>query len=131
MRITTVQTGSTLVSSAVPDRSTHGNPLAYTGLFQKRSNRIEVPVKCFYVEVAGHHFLIDAGWSKAVASDPKGHLGFGLWFASEPVMEEQQAAVNQLSEKKIEIFLAEWIQSHDSFENAPPICTPCTPYKAA
>lgn len=32
---------------------------------------------------------------------------------------------------KIEIFLAEWIQSHDSFENAPPFCTPCTPYKAA
>ena len=32
---------------------------------------------------------------------------------------------------KIEIFLAEWIQSNDSFENAPPFCTPCTPYKAA
>jgi hypothetical protein len=29
-----------------------------------------------------------------------------------------------------EIFFAEWIQSHDSFENAPPFCTPCTPYKA-
>ena len=28
---------------------------------------------------------------------------------------------------QIEIFLAEWIQSHDSFENAPPFCTPCTP----
>lgn len=64
-----------------------------------------VPVKCFYVEVAEHHVLIDAGWSKAVASDPKGHLGFGLWFASEPVMEERQAAVNQLRGKKIDAIL--------------------------
>ena len=30
-----------------------------------------------------------------------------------------------------EIFLAEWIQSHDSFENAPPFCTPCTPHIVA
>ena len=28
---------------------------------------------------------------------------------------------------KIEIFLAEWIQSNDSFENAPPFCTPLHP----
>ncbi len=28
---------------------------------------------------------------------------------------------------EIEIFLAEWIQSHDSFENAPPFCTPLHP----
>ncbi len=51
MLVQTIQTGSTIVSSAVPDRSTYRNPYAYTGLFQNRKKRIEVPVKCFYVEV--------------------------------------------------------------------------------
>lgn|GEM_PF-1508295 len=34
MKIYTLQTGSTLVSSAVPDRSSHRWTYAYTGLFQ-------------------------------------------------------------------------------------------------
>lgn len=61
MNIQTVRTGWTLVSSAVPDRSTHRFGLAYTGLFQRRSKRIKVPVKCFYVQVAGHSLLVDTG----------------------------------------------------------------------
>ncbi len=93
------------MSNAVPDRSTHKSPYAYTGLFQKRKNRIELPVKCFYVNVGNHHFLIDAGWSKAVATHPIKHLGFGLFFASEPVMKEEEAAINQLSGKTIDAIL--------------------------
>ncbi|MGI6535166.1 MAG: hypothetical protein ACOX12_01935 [Eggerthellaceae bacterium] len=87
MNIQTVRTGWTLVSSAVPDRSTHRFGLAYTGLFQRRSKRIKVPVKCFYVQVAGHSLLVDTGWSVQVVDHPLRHLGFGLWFASEPVMD--------------------------------------------
>ncbi len=96
MVIKTIQTGYTLVSPAVPDRSTRKNPYSYTGLFQKKKNRIKVPVKCFYIEVNGHRFLVDAGWSVKVTQDARGHLGFGLYFASEPVMKESGAAVNQL-----------------------------------
>ncbi len=98
MLIQTIQTGSTLVSPAVPDRSSRKNPYAYTGLFQQKKNRIQVPVKCFYVEVNQHSFLIDAGWSVQAAEHPKEHLGFGLYFASEPVMEASEAAVNQLGD---------------------------------
>lgn len=105
MKIQTIKTGSTLVSSAVPDRSTHRFSLAYTGLFQRRSNRISVPVKCFYVTVGEHSVLIDAGWSIEVVSHPIKHLGFGLWFASEPVMEENEAAVRQLYGKPIDLIL--------------------------
>jgi len=105
MKIETIKTGSTLVSSAVPDRSTHRFSLAYTGLFQKRKSRIEVPVKCFYAEVEGHHVLIDTGWSCDVVSHPLKHLGFGLWFASEPVMKEEEAAIHQLSGKPIDAIL--------------------------
>ena len=111
MKITTIKTGSTLVSSAVPDRSTHKSPIAYTGLFQSRSKRISVPVKCFYVSVADHHVLIDAGWSKEVVSHPIRHLGFGLWFASEPVMREEEAAVNQLADKPIDAILMTHLDS--------------------
>lgn len=90
MNIRVLQTGSTLVSSAVPDRSTHRWPYAYTDLFQKRSERLCVPVKAFLVETAGHRVLVDTGWSAECATHPIRHLGFGLWFASEPVMSEQE-----------------------------------------
>lgn len=103
--IRTVKTGSTLVSSAVPDRSSHKFGLAYTGLFQRRSSRICVPVKCFYVTVGEHSLLFDAGWSKEVVSDPKKHLGLGLMFASEPVMKPEEAAVKQLEGKRIDAIL--------------------------
>lgn len=103
--IQTIKTGSTLVSSAVPDRSTHKFSFAYTGLFQRRSSRISVPVKCFYVTVGGHNVLIDTGWSVDVVAHSMKHLGFGLWFASEPVMQEEEAAVRQLEGKPIDAIL--------------------------
>ena len=115
MNITTIKTGSTLVSSAVPDRSTHKNPMAYTGLFQRRSERICVPVKCFYVEVNNHYILIDAGWSKEVVNHLIKHLGVGLWFASEPVMSVEEAAVNQLKDRPIDaIFMTHLDSDHAS-----------------
>ena len=105
IKIETIRTGSTLVSSAVPDRSTKRFGLAYTGLFQKRSRRISVPVKCFYVNVGNHNVLIDAGWSLEVVSNPLKHLGLGLWFASEPVMNTKEAAINQLDGKPLDLIL--------------------------
>lgn len=105
MEIKTIITGSTLVSSATPDRSTHRWEYAYTGLFQRRSKRIEVPVKCYYVNVNGHSVLIDAGWSKEVVVHPLQHLGFGLWFASEPVMKNGESAKEQLTGQPIDAIL--------------------------
>lgn len=96
MNIHVFQTGSTLVSSAVPDRSSHRWGLAYTNLFQRRSKRICVPVKAFLVETAGHRVLVDAGWSEACVHHPVSHLGFSLWFASEPVMAEGEGVPAQL-----------------------------------
>ena len=97
-----IQTGSTLVSSAVPDRSTQKSEIAYTGLFQSRKKRIKVPDKAFLVEVSGHRILIDTGWSAECASHPLRHLGFGLWFASEPVMTEEEAVDHQLAKMGME-----------------------------
>lgn len=96
-KLIAVQTGSTLVSPAVPDRKSRRNPLAYTMLLQRRKNRIEVPVKCFCVQVAGHTMLIDAGWSAEDATHPIRHLGFGLWFASEPVLTPDDAVLPKLA----------------------------------
>lgn len=105
MKIQTITTGSTLVSSATPDRSTRRWKYAYTGLFQRRSDRIEVPVKCYYVKVNGHSVLIDTGWSKEVVEHPMRHLGFGLWFASEPVMKQGESAKEQLNGMPIDAIL--------------------------
>lgn len=91
-----IQTGTTLVSPAVPDRRTRKWDKAYTGLFQRRSTRIEVPVKAFLVETAGRLTLVDAGWSIQAATHPLKHMGFGLWFASEPVLKEEEAVSRQL-----------------------------------
>lgn len=105
MEIITIQTGSTLVSSGVPDRSTHRWKKAYSRLFQSKKSRIEVPVKCFYVRVSGHEFLIDAGWSEENVRSPKKHLGFELYFASEPVIEAGDSAKAQLQGKNIDCIL--------------------------
>lgn len=96
MNIYVLQTGLTLVSSAVPDRSSHKWEYAYTDLFQKRSKRIPVPVKAFLVETNGHSVLIDTGWSEKCVKHPISHLGFWLWFASEPVMKEDEAVTARL-----------------------------------
>jgi glyoxylase-like metal-dependent hydrolase (beta-lactamase superfamily II) len=85
-RVTVIQTGSTLVSPAVPNRASRRMSFAYTGLFQRRSSRIEVPVKAFLVEVGGHRVLVDTGWSEQCVEHALSHMGFSLWFASEPVV---------------------------------------------
>lgn len=105
MTVETIQTGWTLVSSGVPDRSTHRWNKAYTRLFQTKQSRIKVPVKCFYVSVSGHAFLIDAGWSEQVVTNAVGHLGFGLNFASEPVMTVDQAAKRQIDGRQLDCIL--------------------------
>lgn len=73
-----IQTGSTLVSPAVPNRNTRKSKIAYTGLFQKMKNRIEVPVKAFLIEIKGRKILIDTGRSSEYAKHPVKHMGFGL-----------------------------------------------------
>ena len=105
MQIKAITTGSTLVSTATPNRSTSRWKYAYTGLFQRRIDRIEVPVKCYYVKVNGHSLLIDTGWSKEVVEHPMRHLGFGLWFASEPVMKQGESAKEQLNGMPIDAIL--------------------------
>lgn len=97
MNIAVLQTGSTLVSSAVPDRSSHRWPYAYTGLFQRRGGRISVPVKAFLVESGGHRVLVDTGWSAECAAHPIRHLGLSLWFASEPVLSPDEAVPARLA----------------------------------
>ena len=64
-----------------------------------------MPVKCFYVTVAGHTFLVDAGWSEQVVGNAKRHLGFGLNFASEPVMSKNESAKSQLKGRPIDCIL--------------------------
>ena len=105
MKIETIQTGWTLVSRSVPDRSSYKWKMAYSRLFQSKNSRIKVPVKCFYVTVKNHAFLIDAGWSEQVVEHAKKHLGFGLNFASEPVMLGEKAAKYQLARKRIDCIM--------------------------
>jgi len=90
VKICPIRTGYTLVSPAVPDRASRRSKLAYTGLFQKRSGRIRVPVKCFLAEANGRRILVDTGWGRESASRPMKSIGFGLWFASEPVLPKEE-----------------------------------------
>jgi hypothetical protein len=97
MTSTFSRTGSTLVSPAVPDRASRRTDLAFTGLFQKRSGRISVPVKCFLVESGGRKILVDTGWGKKCVRHPLAAVGFGMWFASEPVLTEDETLERWLS----------------------------------
>lgn len=61
-----------------------------------------MPVKAFLVEAAGHRVLVDAGWSEQCATHPLRHLGFGLWFASEPVLAPGQGIGPRLANMGVE-----------------------------
>lgn len=104
MKVTVIQTGGTLVSPAVPNRGARRWGGAYTGLFQSRSSRIEVPVKCFLVESRGRRVLVDAGWSQRceTSQGAKDHMGFGLWFASEPVLAPGEGLAARLAHLGVE-----------------------------
>lgn len=102
-RVVAIQTGSTLVSPAVLNKSSRKNPFAYTGMLQSRKNRVEVPVKCFLLEVADHKVLIDTGWGVKDANHALKHLGFGLWFASEPVLTPDMTVLPQLKKFGVSI----------------------------
>ena len=56
MNIKTVNTGSVLFSPAIPNSNAHWFKWAYTGLFQLRSIRFSVPVKCFYITIGSTFF---------------------------------------------------------------------------
>ena len=99
--IIVLQTGYTLISPATPNASAVPFSFAYTGLFQKRKNRIKVPVKAFLVIVNGKKILVDTGWSRECAKHPIKHLGFGMYFASEPVMTENEAVINRFEKMNI------------------------------
>ena len=57
------------------------------------------------MKVSGHSVLIDAGWSMEVVEHGLRHLGFGLWFASEPVMKQGESAKEQLNGMPIDVIL--------------------------
>ena len=51
--IDVLQTGKMLVSSAVHNRDSKSGKFAYTGLFQSKKGRNEVPVKAFLIRING------------------------------------------------------------------------------
>ena len=100
MNIKTVKTGLVKCLPAILNGNSHWFKYVYTGLFQLRSNRVTLPVKCFYITIGNHKILIDTGWSIEVIEHPIKHLGFGIWFSSEPIMKLEEAAFNQLKDEK-------------------------------
>lgn len=103
VKIDVIQTGSVLVSKAIPDRSSIPVPLAYTGIFQGKKQRIQLPVKTFLVEVEGRKILIDAGWHEDCVDKALAHLGFPLWFSSIPVMKKGEGLREQLEARQIDL----------------------------
>ena len=57
--IDVLQTGKMLVSSAVHNRDSKSGKFAYTGLFQSKKGRNEVPVKAFLIRINGKNVLVD------------------------------------------------------------------------
>lgn len=60
-------------------------------------------MKCFLLQVSGHTVLIDTEWSAQDAKHALKRLGFDLWFASEPVLAENEAVVPQLANYGIDL----------------------------
>ena len=80
--IDVLQTGKMLVSSAVHNRDSKSGKFAYTGLFQSKKGRNDVPVKAFLIRINGKNVLVDTGWSEQCAINPRHHLGLALYFST-------------------------------------------------
>ena len=94
--IDVLQTGKMLVSSAVHDRDSKSGKFAYTGLFQSKKGRNEVPVKAFLIRINGKNVLVDTGWSEQCAINPRHHLGLALYFSSQPTVTLNDSVARQL-----------------------------------
>lgn len=94
--IDVLQTGKMLVSSAVHDRDSKSGKFAYTGLFQSKKGRNEVPVKAFLIRINGKNVLVDTGWSEQCAINPRHHLGLALYFSSQPTVTLNDSVAKQL-----------------------------------
>ena len=71
---------------------------------------------------------IQTGWSEQIVGHSKKHLGFGLNFASEPVMVRDEAAKNQLKGKKIDCIMmthldCDYVSGAHDFPNRKVICS--------
>lgn len=94
--IDVLQTGKMLVSSAVHNRDSKSGKFAYTGLFQSKKGRNEVPVKAFLIRINGKNVLVDTGWSEQCAINPRHHLGLALYFSSQPTVTLNDSVARQL-----------------------------------
>ena len=91
--IDVLQTGKMLVSSAVHNRDSKSGKFAYTGLFQSKKGRNDVPVKAFLIRINGKNVLVDTGWSEQCA---RHHLGLALYFSSQPTVTLNDSVARQL-----------------------------------
>ena len=94
--IDVLQTGKMLVSSAVHNRDSKSGKFAYTGLFQSKKGRNDVPVKAFLIRINGKNVLVDTGWSEQCAINPRHHLGLALYFSSQPTVTLNDSVARQL-----------------------------------
>lgn len=101
--VRSLQTGFVKVAPAVPDARASISPLAYTGLFQKRGDRVMLPVKAFLLDIAGRLTLIDTGWSTEAATNARTHLGLPLWYSSTPELKPSESVIHQLAKHNIAV----------------------------
>jgi len=84
------------VDPAVPDRGISSNPIAYTGLFRSKKNRIYIPVKAVLIRHPKGNILVDAAWDSEVRRHPIRTITFPMWVASKPILPVGEAVDEQL-----------------------------------
>ena len=106
IQIHVLHTGTVAVAPALPFGGANCNIIKASGIFEKRSNRLWLPVSCYYIEHPKGKILVDCGWHRNMS--PEGtfspmaqikSLGSPLLFLVNQGMLPPNAAINEQLQK--------------------------------
>ncbi|MGI6110169.1 MAG: N-acyl homoserine lactonase family protein [Eubacteriaceae bacterium] len=97
IKVYPLRNGDTVVDKTVPIRDLSKNPIAFTGLFRSKKDRIRLPVRSFLIETPKGKILVDTGWDEDVRTHPIEHETFPLWYASKPELPAGQSVTEELN----------------------------------
>ncbi len=106
IQIHVLHTGTVAVAPALPFGGANCNIIKASGIFEKRSNRLWLPVSCYYIEHPKGKILVDCGWHRNMSPDgtfsPMAQiksLGSPLLFLVNQGMLPPNAAINEQLQK--------------------------------
>ena len=98
IKIHVLHCGTVVTDKTLPFNENTLNPLAFTGLFRPKSDRVVMPVSAYLIEHPKGLVLLDTGWHTDVRINQKKYLGPILYQVNKAYLPEGEAIHEQLEQ---------------------------------